>query len=119
MSAVASAPRTGYVYDEPVVVEPGGVIAIEAQVPCPYPYPQLIFSKLVVDSVKVAERAQDALVEIGRGQYSFSGGIARVTPAQSSTDDVYRSADLAAYRAKAAGGARTLLALETKAASES
>lgn len=54
---VTSAPRTGYVYDEPVVVEPGGVIAIEAQVPCPYPYPQLIFSKLVVDSVKVAERA--------------------------------------------------------------
>jgi len=26
---------------------------------------------------------------------------------------VYRSADLAAYRAKAAGGARTLLAIET------
>jgi diguanylate cyclase (GGDEF)-like protein len=71
------------------------------------------------DAVKVAERAQDALAEIGRGQYSFSGGIARVTPAQSSTDDVYRSADLAAYRAKAAGGARTLLAVETKAATES
>ena len=54
---LTSAPRAGYVYDEPAVVEPGGVVAIEAQVPCPYPYPQLIFSKLVVDSVKVAERA--------------------------------------------------------------
>jgi diguanylate cyclase (GGDEF)-like protein len=67
------------------------------------------------DAVKVAERAQDSLAEIGRGQYSFSGGIARVTPAQSSAEDVYRSADLAAYRAKAAGGARTLLAVETRA----
>ena len=70
------------------------------------------------DAVSVAERAQDTLAEIGRGQYSFSGGIARVTPAQSSAEDVYRSADLAAYRAKAAGGARTLLAVETKAATD-
>jgi diguanylate cyclase (GGDEF)-like protein len=70
------------------------------------------------DAVKVAERAQDSLTESGRGQYSFSGGIARVTPSQSSAEDVYRSADLAAYRAKAAGGARTLLAVETKAVSE-
>ncbi len=71
------------------------------------------------DAVKVAERAQDALAEIGRGQYSFSGGIARVTAAQFSAEDVYRSADLAAYRAKAAGGARTLLAVETRASAES
>ncbi|MGH3023560.1 MAG: diguanylate cyclase [Gaiellaceae bacterium] len=70
------------------------------------------------DAVKVAERAQDALAEIGRGQYSFSGGIARVTPSQSAAEDVYRSADLTAYRAKAAGGARTLLAVETKASAE-
>ena len=68
------------------------------------------------DAVKVAERAQETLAEIGHGQYSFSGGIARVTPAQSSAENVYRSADLAAYRAKAAGGARTLLAIETRAA---
>jgi diguanylate cyclase (GGDEF)-like protein len=71
-----------------------------------------------VDAVKVAERAQDTLIAIGRGQYSFSGGIARVTPAQSSAYDVYRSADIAAYRAKAAGGAQTLLALESKASAE-
>jgi len=68
------------------------------------------------DAVKVAERAQETLAQIGQGQYSFSGGIARVTPLQPSAENVYRSADLAAYRAKAAGGARTLLAVETKAA---
>jgi diguanylate cyclase (GGDEF)-like protein len=62
------------------------------------------------DAVGVAERAQEMLAEIGRGQYSFSGGIARVTPAQSSAEDV--------FRAKAAGGARTLLAVETKQATE-
>ncbi len=65
------------------------------------------------DAVRVAERAQETLAEIGHGQFSFSGGIARVTPLQSSAENVYRSADLAAYRAKAAGGARTLLAIET------
>jgi len=70
------------------------------------------------DAVKVAGRAQDSLIEIGRGRYSFSGGIARVTAAQSSAYDVYRSADIAAYRAKAAGGAQTLLAVETKASAE-
>ncbi|MET1008683.1 MAG: sensor domain-containing diguanylate cyclase [Gaiellaceae bacterium] len=68
------------------------------------------------DAIKVAERAQETLAEIGHGQFSFSGGIARVTPANSSAEMVYRSADLAAYRAKAAGGARTLLAVETRAA---
>ena len=68
------------------------------------------------DAIKVAERAQETLAEIGHGHYSFSGGIARVTPLQSSAENIYRSADLAAYRAKAAGGARTLLAIETRAA---
>jgi diguanylate cyclase (GGDEF)-like protein len=68
------------------------------------------------DAVKVAERAQETLAEVAHGQYSFSGGIARVTPANSSAETVYRSADLAAYRAKAAGGARTLLAVETRTA---
>lgn len=68
------------------------------------------------DAVKVADRAQETLAEIGHGQFSFSGGIARVTPLQPSAENVYRAADLAAYRAKAAGGARTLLAIETRAA---
>jgi diguanylate cyclase (GGDEF)-like protein len=62
------------------------------------------------DAIKVAERAQRALVRLGRGRYSFSGGIAEVTSAQPSAQDVYRAADLASYRAKAAGGAQTLLA---------
>jgi diguanylate cyclase (GGDEF)-like protein len=66
------------------------------------------------DAVKVAERSQDALIRIGRARYSFSGGIARITPTQSSAYDVYRSADIAAYRAKAAGGAQTLLGVETR-----
>jgi len=70
------------------------------------------------DAVNVAERAQGMLAEIGRGQYSFSGGIARVTPGQPSAEDVFRAADLAAYRAKAAGGARTLLAVEKKLVAE-
>lgn len=69
------------------------------------------------DAVKVAERAQEMLAQIGRGRYSFSGGIARVTAVDATAEDVYRAADLAAYRAKAAGGARTLLAVETRAAS--
>jgi diguanylate cyclase (GGDEF)-like protein len=70
------------------------------------------------DAVKVAERAQDTLIRIGRGQYSFSGGIARVTAVHPSAYDVYRAADIASYRAKAAGGAQTLLALESKGPAE-
>jgi diguanylate cyclase (GGDEF)-like protein len=70
------------------------------------------------DALKVAERARDTLVRLGRGRYSFSGGVARVTAAQPSAYDVYRSADIAAYRAKAAGGAQTLLAVESGAAAE-
>ena len=54
---LTSAPRTGYVYDEPAIVAPGESVAIEAQVACPYPYPQVIFGKLKVDSVDVAKRA--------------------------------------------------------------
>ena len=53
---LTSAPRTGYVYDQPLVVSPGETVAIEAQIPCPYPYPQVIFGKLKVDSVNVAKR---------------------------------------------------------------
>ena len=51
------APRTGYVYDEPTVLAAGESVAIEAQVACPYPYPQVVFAKLKVDSVVVARRA--------------------------------------------------------------
>jgi diguanylate cyclase (GGDEF)-like protein len=67
------------------------------------------------DAIKVAERAQEALVR--RGPYSFSGGVARAATNLGSSYDLYRSADIAAYRAKAAGGARTLLGVESRAAS--
>jgi diguanylate cyclase (GGDEF)-like protein len=64
------------------------------------------------DALKVAERAQEAL--IARGPYSFSGGVARASSNLGSIYDLYRSADIAAYRAKAAGGARTLLGVESR-----
>jgi diguanylate cyclase (GGDEF)-like protein len=64
------------------------------------------------DALKVAERAQEALV--ARGPYSFSGGVARASANLGSIYDLYRSADIAAYRAKAAGGARTLLGVESR-----
>ena len=67
------------------------------------------------DAIKVAERAQEALIQ--RGPYSFSGGVARAATNLGSSYDLYRSADIAAYRAKAAGGARTLLGVEARAAS--
>jgi diguanylate cyclase (GGDEF)-like protein len=64
------------------------------------------------DAIKVAERAQEALV--AQGPYSFSGGVARASANLGSIYDLYRSADIAAYRAKAAGGARTLLGVESR-----
>jgi diguanylate cyclase (GGDEF)-like protein len=64
------------------------------------------------DAIMVAERAQEAL--IARGPYSFSGGVARASANLGSIYDLYRSADIAAYRAKAAGGARTLLGVESR-----
>jgi len=67
------------------------------------------------DAIKVAERAQEAFIL--RGPYSFSGGVARAAINLGSSYDLYRSADIAAYRAKAAGGARTLLGVESRAAS--
>jgi diguanylate cyclase (GGDEF)-like protein len=67
------------------------------------------------DAIKVAERAQEALLR--RGPFSFSGGVARAAANLGSSYDLYRSADIAAYRAKAAGGARTLLGVESRAAS--
>ncbi len=65
------------------------------------------------DALVVAERAQERLAELGRGQCSFSGGIARSLETHATPYDFYRSADIAAYRAKSAGGARTLLGIES------
>lgn len=61
----------------------------------------------------LAERAQRRPAELGRAQFSFSGGVARSLENHTSAYDLYRSADIAAYRAKAAGGARTLLGVES------
>ena len=55
--SLTSAPRTGYVYESPTILAAGESVAIEASVPCQYPYPQVIFGKLKVDSVSVAKRA--------------------------------------------------------------
>jgi diguanylate cyclase (GGDEF)-like protein len=67
------------------------------------------------DALAVAERAQRRLAELGRGQCSFSGGVARSLETHATPYDLYRSADIAAYRAKSAGGARTLLGVESQA----
>jgi diguanylate cyclase (GGDEF)-like protein len=64
------------------------------------------------DAIKIAERAQQALN--AHGTFSFSGGVARASANIGSIYDLYRSADIAAYRAKAAGGARTLLGVESR-----
>jgi diguanylate cyclase (GGDEF)-like protein len=58
----------------------------------------------------VAERAQRRLRELGKGQYSFSGGVAMSGDELATPYELYRTADIAAYRAKTAGGARTLVA---------
>ena len=55
--SLTSAPRTGYVYDQPTTLAAGESVAIEASVVCQYPYPQVIFGKLMVDSVSAARRA--------------------------------------------------------------
>ena len=75
--ALTEAPRTGYVYDQAMVATPGKVIAIEAGVSCPYPYPQVIFAKLVVDSVNIARRAIHfhAVTDPSCGFRSFLPGI--------------------------------------------
>jgi diguanylate cyclase (GGDEF)-like protein len=58
----------------------------------------------------VADRAQRKLRELGKGQYSFSGGVALSGEDLATPYELYRTADIAAYRAKTAGGARTLVA---------
>jgi diguanylate cyclase (GGDEF)-like protein len=56
----------------------------------------------------VAARAQQALADASTCTCSFSGGVAEATQLQSA-EETYRAADHAAYRAKAAGGRRTLV----------
>ena len=76
---LTEAPRTGYVYDEALVVTPGEVVVIEAGVSCPYPYPQMIYAKLSVDSVSLVRRAIhfQAVTDPSCGFRSFLPGIPR------------------------------------------
>jgi diguanylate cyclase (GGDEF)-like protein len=60
-------------------------------------------------ALAVAERAQSALVATGGGRFGFSGGVA-IALAGEAPHELYRLADNAAYRAKQAGGGRTLAA---------
>ena len=55
--SLKSAPRNGYIHDQPMILDEGEAIAIEAGVPCQYPYPQVVFGKLVVDSIRPERRA--------------------------------------------------------------
>ena len=75
--ALTHAPRSGYVYDQPMVATPGKVIAIEAGVSCPYPYPQVIFAKLVVVHVDPERRSIrfHAVTDPSCGFRSFLPGI--------------------------------------------
>jgi diguanylate cyclase (GGDEF)-like protein len=57
----------------------------------------------------VAERAQERLGVASSGRYTFSGGVAEATD-PAAGDAARRAADLAVFRAKAAGGAKTLAA---------
>ena len=54
---LTSAPRRGYVYDKPLIVGEGDVVAVEAATPCNYPYPQVVFGKLVIDDIDLERRA--------------------------------------------------------------
>jgi hypothetical protein len=55
---LARAPASGYIFDEPFVVAPGEVIAVQAAAPrhCGFPFPETIYAKLAVQSVDAARR---------------------------------------------------------------
>jgi hypothetical protein len=65
------------VYDQPLVLEKDDVVVIEAGVPCQYPYPQIIYSKIVIDSVKAADRVIfiRAVTDPSCGFRSFLPGV--------------------------------------------
>jgi diguanylate cyclase (GGDEF)-like protein len=58
----------------------------------------------------VAERARRRLEELSAGRFRFSGGAAVDAGTGVSTDELYRTTEDAAYRAKQAGGGHTLAA---------
>lgn len=74
---LTSAPRDGYVYDQPLVLAKGDVVAVESQIPCSYPYPPVVFSKFVIDSINPSTRAIhiSAVTDPSCGFRSFLPGI--------------------------------------------
>lgn len=61
-------------------------------------------------ALTVADRAKGRLDELSAGRYRFSGGAAVDAGISVPAHELYRTADDAAYRAKAAGGGHTLAA---------
>ena len=79
--AVTLAPRQGYVFNDSLTVDPGEVVVVQTTVPryCGFPYPQQMYAKFVVDSVKAADRAVyfRLVVDPSCGFRSFLPGIPR------------------------------------------
>jgi hypothetical protein len=54
---LTTAPRLGYTYDQALTVVKGDVIAVEAETDCHPSYPQVVFGKILIDSIVAARRA--------------------------------------------------------------
>jgi hypothetical protein len=70
---------SGYVTDTVLTLVAGDVVVIQATQPtlCDYPYPSLIYSKFIIDSIKPAARSIHlrAVTDPNCGFRSFSPGI--------------------------------------------
>ena len=73
------APNSGYRYDSLLTVAPGAVVAIQSQRPsdCAFEISELVYSKIVVDSVRPSERIIffSGVVDPSCGFRSFLPGI--------------------------------------------
>jgi len=73
---LTEAPRTGFVFDSTLTVQPGQVVAIQAQVAeCSFSLTPYIFAKIVVDSVDTANRTL-----LGRTLINLNCGFRQLTP---------------------------------------
>jgi hypothetical protein len=79
--AVTEAPREGYDYDDALTVETGEVVVVQTTVPryCGYPYPEQMYAKFVIDSVKPVDNTLflRLVVDPSCGFRSFLPGIPR------------------------------------------
>ena len=70
------APKTGYVFDSVFVVQPGAVLAVQAQQGmCQLSFTPYVFAKVVIDSVKLSTR-----VLYGRTLINLNCGFRQLTP---------------------------------------